>query len=102
MHTHQQSIGRQRAVALSESNWWEGRTAREIAKFQLFTVELCMPFNVFHRALQEALGRPVWRHELGLCVDELIQEFLGERDAPAVAEILALLPQDKCQPVIVE
>ena len=102
MHGYQRRIGRTRAAALAQSGWWHGRTAREIAKFQLFTVELCMPFDVFHHAVEEALARPVWIHEFGFNVDALIQEFLGERDAPTLDEILGLLPPEKRQTVFVE
>jgi hypothetical protein len=90
-----QSIGRPRAIALAESAWWHGRPAREVAKFQLFTRELCMPFPIFHHALEEALGRPVWLHEFGFNYDGLVQEVLGERDAPSWDEIVALIPAEQ-------
>ncbi len=102
MHSHQQSIGRQRAVALFESQWWLNRSTREIAKFQLFTAELCLPFSIFHHALEECLRRPIWIHEFGLNVEALVQEFLDERDAPTLDEILRLLPPDKLETVLVE
>ena len=92
MSNYQQSIGRQRAIALWETQWWLGRSAREIARFQLFTRELCMPFGLFHQALEEALGRPVFIHELGLNTDGVIHEFIGEADPPSLDEILALGP----------
>ncbi len=54
-----------------------------------------MPFRLFHRALEETLQRPVMIHELGLNLDGIIHEFLGESDPPTLAEILDLLPADK-------
>jgi len=81
-------------VALYASGWWLGRTARELAHFQLFTRELALPFAVFRDALEETLGRPVWTHELGFDVDGLIHEMLGERDPPTFEEILELIPAD--------
>jgi len=90
-----QSIGKDKAIALANSNWWEGRSAREIAKFQLFTEELSMPFDIFHQKLEEALGRPVWTHELGLNFDGIALEFLGEKDAPTMDEIIELIPAEK-------
>lgn len=90
-----QSIGRDKAIALAESKWWEGKTHREIAKFQLFTNELSMPFDVFHEALEKALGRPVWTHELGMNYNGICMEFLGEADAPTMQEILDLIPENK-------
>jgi hypothetical protein len=102
VHRYQKSIGRDRAVALAETKWWLTRLPREIAKFQLFTVELCMPFEVFHRALEQTLARPVWIHEFGFSAEALAEELLGERDAPSLEEILALIPEEKRQPVLVE
>lgn len=89
------SIGRERALELADSHWWELCTAREIAEFQMFTRELCCPFDVFHKALEEALGRPVWTHELGLNAEGIRQELRGERDAPTWDEIVVLIPEEK-------
>lgn len=89
----QVSIGKEAAIALAESKWWEGKTPREIVTFQLFTSELCMPFGKFHEAVEQALGRPVWTHEFAY--PNLPQEFLGGRPAPTMAEIIGLLPPDK-------
>lgn len=102
MHAYQKSIGRSRARALFETEWWHGRTAAEIAKFQLFTTELCLPFSLFHRALEVTLGRPIWIHEFGFSAEALAQELLGERDAPTLAEILDLLPADQRHVLLIE
>jgi len=90
-----QSIGRDKAIALAQSNWWKGRPAREVAKFQLFTDELAMDFGDFHKALEEALGRPVWTHELALNFDGIAMELLGEKDSPTMEEIIDLIPEEK-------
>jgi hypothetical protein len=94
-HPMQQSIGREKAVALANSGWWNGRTPRELAKFQLFTAELCMPFDVFHGATEKCLGRPIFTHEFGLNLDGIMLEFLGEKDAPTMDEIVELIPAEK-------
>ena len=95
MNTKRHSIGRDKAIELAESHWWELCDDREIAEFQLFTAELCMPFDRFHQALEAALGRPVWTHELGMNYDGICQEFLGERAAPSMDEIMNLIPAEK-------
>ena len=95
MHPRQKSIGRDNAIALAESGWWKGQPARELAKFQLFTLELAMPFDVFRHSLEEALGRPVWIHELVMDYDGIVQELFGERDAPTLEDILNLIPEDR-------
>jgi hypothetical protein len=91
----QQSIGIEKAIHLADTEWWKDKSAREIVKFQLFTQELCMPFAEFHRAIEEALGRSVFKHEFGMNLDGIIQEFLGERDAPTMQEIIELIPEGK-------
>jgi hypothetical protein len=102
MHSYQKSIGRRRAIELFESQWWRTRSIREIAKFQLFTVELCLPFGIFHHALEEVLGRPIWIHEFGFNAEGLAEEFLDERDPPTLEEIFALVPQGQSCGVILE
>jgi hypothetical protein len=91
----QQSIGRDKAVALAISEWWLGLTPREIATFQLFTEELSMPFGIFHEALEKTLGRPVWTHEFALNFDGIAAELLGEKGAPTMEEIINLIPAAK-------
>ena len=90
-----QSIGKEKAIALADSGWWKGRPAKEVAKFQLFTDELAMDFGDFHAALEEALGRPVWTHELALNFDGIAAELLGEKGAPTMEEIIGLIPEEK-------
>jgi hypothetical protein len=98
--TEQQSIGREAAIALAQSNWWEGKSPREIAGFQLFTKELSMPFGVFHEALEKSLGRPVFTHELGLNYEGIVKEFQGLGSPPSFEEILALIPPEKLLVVV--
>ena len=88
------SIGKDKAIELASTNWWELCSPREIAEFQLFTNELCMPFAVFHEAVEKSLGRSVWTHEFAY-IDGIIAEFLGERPAPTIVDILRLIPENK-------
>jgi len=57
------SIGKEAAVRLADTKFWEGQSDLDVASFQLFVAELCMPFSVFHGAVERALGRPVFKHE---------------------------------------
>jgi len=88
------SIGRDAAIALADTGWWKTKTPREITEFCLFTEELACPFDVFHEAIEKALGRPVWTHEF-IDFDGVIREFLGERPAPTMQQILDLIPAEK-------
>lgn len=88
------SIGKEKAIALANSGWWKDTPHREIAEFQLMTAELCVPFGVFHEAVEKSLGRPVWTHEFALNYEGIMQEFLGQRPAPTFDEILNLIPEE--------
>ena len=49
------------AITLADSKFWETMTMRERAVFQMFESRLCMPFSVFHEAIDEALkGMRTW------------------------------------------
>lgn len=85
----------EQAVALAEDEEYENWTQYEIARFQLFQERLCMPFDVFHEALETVLGRPIFTHEFALNVDGLKRELLGLEDAPTITDILDLIPDDK-------
>lgn len=93
--TERHSMGREAAIALAETKWWEGKTAREICDLQLFTVELVMPFDRFHEAVEECLGRGVYTHEFGLDYDGIVAEYLGEKSPPTLNEIINLIPAEK-------
>lgn len=86
---------KEQAIALYDSRFWESMSFRERAEFQMTEDLLCMPFEVFHKAMEEALGRPVWTHEFGLNRDGLKAELFGERPAPTMDEILDLIPSEK-------
>ena len=83
------------ALELFESKWWEKLTHRQRAEFQLFEDKLCMPFDVFHEAIEQSLDRPVYTHEFGLDREGLQKEFLGNKPQPTLADIINLIPKDK-------
>jgi len=86
---------KEEAIKLAESGFWETMTDRERATFQLFEDRLCMPFGVFHAAIEKTLGRPVYTHEFGLDRVGLQRELLGDRPTPTIEDILNLIPADK-------
>ena len=85
----------QQAIAFAESGAWQKWDAKTRAMFQMEQDCLCMPFNEFHKAVEEALGRPVWTHEFGLNRDGLLAELQGKATAPSFADIVAMLPAEK-------
>lgn len=95
-----EQLGKEQAIAFAESGAWKQMTAIERATFQMNQTLLCMPFEVFHQAMEEALKRPVWTHEFGLNHQGLLEELQGKRSAPSTEEIINQLPADKV--IIVE
>lgn len=88
-------ITKEIAMQLFESKFWEEMTLRERAEFQLFEPLLCMPFGIFHEAIEKTLGRPVYTHEFGMNWEGLKKELMGEAEAPSLEAIINLIPEDK-------
>lgn len=86
---------KEQAIKLAESEFWKDLSFRERAEFQLLEDRLCMPFKVFHEAVEKSLGRPVFTHEFGLDREGLIEEFYGARPRKTLREVLDLIPEDK-------
>lgn len=83
------------AIALHDSEFWKPMSYEERAKFQMLEERLCMPFDVFHEAVEKALGRSVWTHEFGMNREGLILELFHGEPAPSMGEIMGLIPEDK-------
>ena len=81
-------ITREMAVKLERSGFWKEMPYRHRALFQLRSKYLCMPFAVFHEAVEKSLGRHVQVHELGLDERILLEELNGNK------EIVDLVPED--------
>ncbi|MFQ5771511.1 MAG: hypothetical protein ACE5HX_13315, partial [bacterium] len=48
----------------------------EIAKYQIFEPILMTDFGIFHKGIEQLLGRPVWTHEFGLNTEGLKAEAM--------------------------
>lgn len=88
-------LSRDEAIAFHDSEKWKTWTHEQIATFQMNQECLCIPFGVFHEAIEKALGRPVWTHELGLNHEGLKLELEGKVPSPTMEQIMGLLPADK-------
>lgn len=86
---------KEQAIQLYESGFWVEMGYRDRAVFQMFEDKLCMPFEVFHEALEKALGRPVFTHEFGISRKRLQMELMGEAEPPSLEDIINLIPEDK-------
>ena len=56
-------MNKQEALEMYKSGVWETWTTKEIVDFQLYEKRLCMPWTVFHAALEEELGRGIMTSE---------------------------------------
>lgn len=94
-------LSQEEAITFYEGRKWEPMSERERAAFQMYQDRLCMPFEVFHAAVEKTLGRPVFTHEFGLNREGLIAELHKDIPAPTFDQILALIPEDKRAIVVV-
>lgn len=67
----------EQAIELAQSGAWEDMTVRERAEFQIVQDRLCMPFAIFHEAVEEVVGRPVQSIEFGINRDGLREEIFN-------------------------
>lgn len=87
-------LTKEQAIAFAENKLYEAMTYRQRAEFQIEQRLLCMPFDVFHEAVEKTLNRPVYTHEFAF-KDSLRKELYSEKEAPSFEEILDLIPADK-------
>ena len=85
---------RDEALALIATRFWEEMDDVARFRFQINEERLCMPFEVFHKAAEVALGRSVWTHEFA-DPSRLWKEYAGDTPRPTFKEILALIPAEK-------
>ena len=93
----QKSIGRDNAIALHETKWWDDMSVDDAVLFQLLTKELSMPFDIFHGMVEAALGESVFTHEFvdldGLY--ERLRKVRSPSEMPTWDDIAEKLPAEK-------
>ena len=75
--TVKKEFTKEEANALCESRFWETLDYEERAKFQVVQEQPCMPFDVFHEAVENFLQRPVYTLEFWSNREGLIREVFG-------------------------
>lgn len=88
-------LTKEQAIELAKSKAWKEMTFRQRAEFQMLQRLLCMPFDVFHEAVEKTLGRPVYTHEFGLNQDGLMAELFEGKEPPTLQEIMEMIPAEK-------
>ena len=69
-------LSKEQAVKLYETEFWVHTSEKDLALFQITQDKLCMPFGIFHKAIENTLGRPIFTHEFATNVEELKAELL--------------------------
>lgn len=87
------------AIKLAESGFWKTMTHRQIAEFQMMEPLLCMPFDVFHEAIEKTLGRDVYTAEFSMNYEGLKDELFKGKPAPSLADIINMIPEEK-RPIV--
>lgn len=77
------------AIEFANSKKYESMNKIEIAKFQLQQECLCMPFEVFWKSVEFALGRPVFNLEFAF-PERLLDELEKKKDKPSLHEIIEI------------
>lgn len=83
------------AIEFHDSDAWKELDFGQRARFQMSQKKLCMPFSVFHEAIEKTLGRPVFSHEFGMNYDGISDELFKGAAPPTIKEIMGMIPVDK-------
>jgi len=65
----------QEALEFYKSEKWKTMSQKEIALFQMQQEMCCIPFRVFHKAVEDTVGHAVLTHELHKNHDILLKEI---------------------------
>ena len=88
-------LTKDQAIDFSKKEACKYLSFRKRAELQMTQDRLCMPFDVFHEAIEKTLGRPVYTHEFGLNVDGLKNELFNGAEPPSFEDIMNLIPKNK-------
>ena len=75
------------AIRFYQSEKWRRWPMARLGAFCIRQTRLCVPFDVFHEAVEAALGRPVWTHEFAN-QKRLIDELDGKRAKATMDDVI--------------
>ena len=87
------------AKAKYKEAWWDSDDPKVLFLGQIQEPILLIDFDKFHKAAEQALGRPVWTHEFAES-EELLDEFYKERPKATMKDVFDKLARYE-KPVIV-
>lgn len=71
-------VAEEKAIELAEGVDYNNWTAEEIFLFQISQEKLSMDFEVFHKATEKVLDRPVFTHEFA-DTERLFDEYIKKK-----------------------
>ena len=93
-------LSKKEAKKLYDSEEWKQWDKTVLASFQLKQDRLCVPFDVFHEAIEKLLDRPVFTHEFAFR-DSLIKEAEGKIGKATFDDVLNKIPKHLLDKTIV-
>ena len=94
-------LPKEQAIAFAESESYKDMSHRDIAEFQINQEKMCMPFSIFHEAVEKTINRPVFTHEFGLNYKGIKAEIMDGKEPPSFEEIINLIPKEKLMMVAI-
>ena len=89
-------LTKEQAIEFAKNEAWKEMNFRERSEFQILQEKLCMPFDVFHEAVEKTLARPVYTHEFGsIGRNGLMAELFERKEPPTLQEIMEMIPAEK-------
>jgi len=85
-------LNKKEALELYNSDEWGKWDEKTLASFQLKQKKLCVPFDVFHAAVEKLLDRPVFTHEFAQ-PKSLIDEAEGKLGKANFEDVLNKIPE---------
>ena len=70
-----EQLTKEQAIAFHDNEQWKGMSFKQKATLQISQEKLCMPFDVFHEAVEKTIGRPVFTHEFVVNADGIRAEI---------------------------
>jgi len=70
-----EQLNEKEALSFFDNSMWKEMSFIERARFQIYQDRLCMPFGIFHEAVEKSLARPVFDIELALNRDGIKKEL---------------------------
>ena len=88
-------VTKEQCETFYQNKMWEKMNDVERAWFQINQKLLCMPFGVFHEAVEKTLKRSVRPHEFGMNLQGIREEMAGKCPKPNMTDIINLIPTGK-------